>query len=186
MSNLTLIIPARNEAESLPYVLEELKKFDYNISIVLKSNDFETINSIKNFDVKIIYQDGDGYGDALIQGINYCETDYFAIFNADGSFDPNEINKMLNLSKNDQFDLVFGSRYQENSGSEDDTLITFIGNYFFTYFGKIFFNLKISDILYTFVIGKTKKIQELGLKKKDFCFCFELPIKAKRNNLNMI
>ncbi len=186
MSNLTLIIPARNEAESLPYVLEELKKFDYNISIVLKSNDFETINSIKNFDVKIIYQDGDGYGDALIQGINYCETDYFAIFNADGSFDPNEINKMLNLSKNDQFDLVFGSRYQENSGSEDDTLITFIGNYFFTYFGKIFFNLKISDILYTFVIGKTKKIQELGLKKKDFCLCVELPIKAKRNNLNMI
>ena len=34
----------------------------------------------------IIYQKNFGYGDALIHGINQCKTEYFCIFNADGSF----------------------------------------------------------------------------------------------------
>ena len=28
MENLTLVIPAKNEKESLPYVIEELKKYN--------------------------------------------------------------------------------------------------------------------------------------------------------------
>ena len=41
-------------------------------------------------------------------------------------------------------------------GSEDDTIITLIGNKIFSFIGKYFFSLPISDILYTFVLGKTK------------------------------
>ena len=36
MKDLTLIIPAKNESESLPYVLDELKKFNLKIIISLK------------------------------------------------------------------------------------------------------------------------------------------------------
>ena len=48
--------------------------------------------------------------------------------------------------------------------------------------GSIFFNLKLSDILYTFVICNTKKTKELNLKSKDFGYCVELPIKIQRKN----
>ena len=47
MENLTLVIPAKNEKESLPNVLNELKKFKLKILIILESEDIETINSIK-------------------------------------------------------------------------------------------------------------------------------------------
>ena len=56
----------------------------------------------------------------------------------------------------------------------------------FTLIGKIFFGLKISDILYTYLIGKTKLVQDLKLQSGDFKFCIELPIKAKRKKLNCI
>ena len=56
MKNITLIIPAKNEKESLPQVLNELKKFDYKIMVVLHKSDIETIESIKNYDVKIAFQ----------------------------------------------------------------------------------------------------------------------------------
>ena len=92
---------------------------------------------------------------------------------------------MIDLQKKNDLDFVFGSRYQKNSGSEDDTFITLIGNYIFTYLGKIFFNLPISDILYTFVLGKTNQANKLNLIKKDFSFCVELPIKAIRNRMQM-
>ena len=83
-------------------------------------------------------------------------------------------------------DFVFASRYQKNSGSEDDNLITLIGNYVFTKIGNIFFKLPITDILYTYVMGETKKAKSLGLVKKDFSYCVELPIKIKRNKMNLV
>ena len=185
MNNITLVIPAKYESLSLPLVLDELKNFDYKKIIVLQEDDKETIDSIKNYDCEILYQKNKGYGDALIYGIKNTKTKYFCIFNADGSFNPKEINPMLHKLEKDMLDFIFASRYHSNSGSDDDTLLTYVGNYFFTLFGKIFFKLNITDILYTFVIGKTDICNNLNLKRKDFTFCVELPIKAKQNRLKI-
>ena len=184
MSNLTLLIPAKSESESLPIFLEELKSYNHNKLIILDEKDVKTIDSIKPFEnVDILNQKKSGYGNALIEGINHIKTEFFCIINADGSMNPSEIEGMLNEIKINQLDIVFGSRYMKNAGSEDDDFITLIGNYIFTFLGKIFFNLRISDILYTYLIGKTQKIKELDLISGDFSFCVELPIKVQRKNL---
>ena len=185
-SELTLIIPAKNESESLPSVLNELKKFEIKKHIILEESDKETIKSIEHYDCKIIYQKNKGYGDALIQGINSVETNFFCIFNADGSFNPKELDKMLNKIHNENADFIFGTRYEKNSGSDDDTFVTLIGNYIFTKIGKIFFKLNITDILYTYVLGKTKEAKSLNLKFLDFRFCIELPIKAKKKGFKLL
>jgi len=185
MKNITLIIPAKHESESLPIVLNKLKKFKFNIIVVLHKSDIQTINAIKKFKVKILYQKNSGYGDALINGINFCKSEFFCIFNADGSFKSSEVIKMKKLLDKDKLDFVFGSRYQKNSDSYDDTIITFLGNYFFTKLGQIFFNLPITDILYTFVLGRTSSAKRLKLNQKKFAFCVELPIKAIKNGMNI-
>ena len=54
MNDLTLIIPAKNESETLPLVLKSLKDFDFKIIVSLKKNDIKTINSIvENKNVKL-------------------------------------------------------------------------------------------------------------------------------------
>jgi len=185
MKDLTLVIPAKNEPESLPYVLMELEKLNINFFIILEKHDYITINAIEKFRSNIIFQVNKGYGDAILLGLKNVKTKYFSIFNADGSFDPYELNKMYKKMKDNSLDLILASRYKKNASSEDDTLITFVGNKVFTLLGKIFFRLPISDILYTYVIGDTQKVLKLNLKQKDFTLCVELPIKAKRNGLNM-
>ena len=146
MNNITLIIPAKNEKESLPKVLDELKIYKLKILIVLEREDKETIQSTENYNCKIIYQGGKGYGDALITGIHNVETEFFCIFNADGSFDPSELNKMFDQINDKKSDFVFGTRYEKNCGSDDDTIITLIGNFIFTKIGILFFGLNITDI----------------------------------------
>ena len=94
-SKLTLIIPAKNESESLPAVLRELNKFNIKRNIILEKEDIKTIQSIKKYNCKIIFQKNKGYGDALIQGIKSVKTEYFCIYNADGSFNPKELKFML-------------------------------------------------------------------------------------------
>ena len=185
MDNLTLLIPAKEESESLPLVLDELKKYNYKSNIILKNDDIDTINSIKNYDVKIINQNGSGYGNALIEGVNSVKTKYFCIINADGAMNPKYLYKMRKLCKNKDF--IFASRYEKpGGGSDDDTLVTLIGNYFFTFFGNFLFNLKISDILYTYILGKTSSFKNLKLKNFDFRICVEIPIKAKIQNMKYL
>ena len=82
MKKLTLIIPAKNESESLPKVLQSLKDFDCKIIVSLKHDDLKTINSIRDFDITVHKQKGNGYGNSLIEAINACETEWFCIFNA--------------------------------------------------------------------------------------------------------
>ena len=178
---ITLIIPAKNESESLPKVLDELKNFDYETIIILKNNDESTIKSISNYKTKIVYQDGFGYGDALIKGIDSVKTEYFCIFNADGSFEQKDLLKMYNLIKNNDF--VYTTRYEKTGSSEDDTLITLIGNKIFSKLGNILFSLKISDILYTYLMGKTDFFKKLNITSNDFRFCVELPIKMHLANM---
>ena len=183
MKNLTLIIPAKHEGDCLPEVLEEIKDYDCKTIVVLEKTDIETINATKNYNLEMVYQSREGYGDALIEGINNVKTDYLCIFNADGSFDPKYLREMLDACKNN-LDFVFASRYMRNGGSDDDTIITKLGNFIFTKIGNIFFSINISDILYTFLLGKTDSFKKLNLTSKDFCLCVEMPIKAKRKGMN--
>ena len=177
MNDLTLIIPAKNESESLPQVIDSLKNLGCKIKVSLKINDHETIDSIKNKNVEIFYQSGNGYGNSLKEAINECKTKYFCIFNADGSFEHSDLFKMYKLIQNNEF--VYTTRYEAGGGSEDDTIITFIGNKFFSKLGNILFSLKISDILYTYIMGRTSSYKLLGVLSNDFRFCVELPIKMQ-------
>ena len=178
MKDLTLVIPAKNEAECLPTVLNELKDFECKKIIVIPKNDLNTQNVAKNFDCKIIIQSTDGFGSALIQGIKEVETNFLCIFNADGSFDPKYLKNMFNELLNN-CDFVFGSRYEKGGGSDDDTFLTLVGNRIFTFICNLFFRLDISDVLFTYVMGKTSAFKSLDLKRKDFRFCIELPVLAK-------
>ncbi len=179
MKDLTLIIPTKKEVESLPVFLREIEKLICKKLIVLQEEDIETKNAISEFnDIKILVQKKNGYGNALIEGINNVDTKYCCIINADGSMDPKYLEQMLNECKNK--DLVFGSRYQKpGGGSDDDDIVTSVGNYFFTLTGNLLYNLKISDILYTYILAKTSSLKNLNLKNGDFRICVELPIKAK-------
>jgi glycosyltransferase involved in cell wall biosynthesis len=177
MNDLTLIIPAKNESESLPQVIDSLKNLGCKIKVSLKINDRKTIDSIKDKNVEIFYQSGNGYGNSLKEAINECNTKYFCIFNADGSFEHNDLFKMYQYIKENDF--IYTTRYEEPGGSEDDTIITFIGNKFFSKLGNILFSLKISDILYTYLMGKTSSYKSLNIQSNDFRLCVELPIKMQ-------
>jgi len=179
MQNLTLIIPTKKEAESLPTFLKEIENYNCKKLIVLEKEDIETKKILEGFNnINILEQKNNGYGNALIEGINNVQTDFCCIINADGSMDPKYLEEMRKLCVNK--DLVFASRYQKpGGGSDDDDFVTIIGNAIFTFLGNFLFKLKISDILYTYILGRTSSFKKLDLKNYDFRICVEIPIKAK-------
>ena len=187
MQDLTLIIPAKFESESLPIFLNEISNLNCKKLVILEKTDNLTIDSIKTFsEVEMLYQNKKGYGAALIEGIKNTKTDFFCIINADGSMNPVYIFDMLKKTKENNLDFLLASRYEKNhAGSDDDNLITLVGNFIFTKIGNIFFSLSITDILFTYVLGKTRSFNDLKLQSNDFTLCVEFPIKANRNNYKL-
>ncbi len=88
---------------------------------------------------------------------------------------------MLNLT--DNYDL-FWIKIHKKWKSDDDTFLTAVGNYIFSKIGKIFFNIQLSDILYTYAISNTSKFEELDVISNDFLFfvfeIFQLKVEKKK------
>jgi len=182
MNRITLVIPAKNEEKSLPYVLDEIKNIKCKKLLIVTNINKKILKLKKIYKFDLILQNKNGYGSAIIEGIKKVKTKYLCVYNADGSFDPKTLNKMHNIIKIGEKKFVFASRYEGKGGSLDDTFLTYIGNKIFTFIGNFFFKLKLSDILFTYVMGLTKNFNKLNLQSKDFRLCVELPIKIKKKN----
>ena len=90
MKDLTVVIPAKDEAKSIVRVIKQIKALKLNYIIVVAKNDFQTISAIRD-KKKIVYQKSKGFGDALLTGLKKIKTNYFSIIFADGSTNPKEI-----------------------------------------------------------------------------------------------
>ena len=181
MDEFTLIIPSKYESESLPIFLKELESINCYKLVVLQKEDLETKKSILDLqNIEILEQTNNGYGNAIKEGINAVKTKYCCIINADGSMDPKYLKNMLELCR--ETDFVFASRYSADGGSEDDNIVTFIGNKIFSFIGRFFFKLQISDILFTYIFAKTEAFKGLNLTYSDFRICVEIPIHVKKKN----
>ena len=181
-NKISLIIPCKDESLSLNAVLAELKKIKSinEIIIVLDNKEDNSLKIIKKHKCKYIIQKNKGYGSAIIEGFKAAKNNYSCIFNADHSFKPEYLNKMQILSKKNDF--IFGTRYKGRSGSDDDSLLTYIGNKIFSFICKNFLNIKLSDVLYTYVLCNTKKFNSIKFKSYDFRFCIELPYNINKRS----
>ena len=177
---ISLIIPCKNEKESLGAVLDEIKnnQFVDEIIVVVDSEEDNSVPIIKKYNCKLVIQKKRGFGAAINEGFKHAKSKYGCIFNADYSFDPKYFNQLITLSKN--YDFIFGSRYKGSGGSDDDNIITLTGNTIFTFISRYFLKIKLSDILYTYVLCNVEKFNVLKIKSNDFKFCIELPTKVKK------
>tara|TARA_B100001121_G_C18562246_1_gene560892 strand:+ start:113 stop:817 length:705 start_codon:yes stop_codon:yes gene_type:complete len=181
---ISLIIPAKNEMESLEAVLSEINnnQFVGEKIVVVDSEKDNSIDVARKFNCRIIIQKDSGYGSAIIEGFKEAKFKFGCIFNADYSFNPVYFEEMIKFSKN--YNFIFGTRYSQNSGSDDDDIITYIGNKIFSFICKFFLRINLTDILYTFVLCNVESFNKLSLEKKDFRLCIELPSKVRFKNFS--
>ena len=97
MKKISLIIPCKNEVESLGAVLEEVKdnKFVDEIIVVVDSETDNSIPITKKYNCKLIVQKNKGYGSAIIEGFKNAKNNFGCIYNADHSFDPKYFDELI-------------------------------------------------------------------------------------------
>ena len=178
---ISLIIPSKNEVESLGAVLSELNNNNFidEIIIVVDDKNENSISVAQKYDCKIVIQEKKGYGSAIITGYKNAKNKFGCIFNADFSFDPKYFEELIKKSQSNDF--IFGTRYEKQSGSDDDDIVTYVGNKVFSFITKYILGIKLTDILFTYVLCDVKKFNLLDFQSNDFRLCIELPVKVKKN-----
>ena len=182
-NNIEILIPTLNEEGNIEKVINELKIEGYNNITILDANSTDrTVEIAKDNDCRIILDDQNtsGFGGSVINGLNNLQYEYFCIFDGDNSFNPKAISKMLDEISSGA-DFAFGTRYLDGNKSEDDTMVTKFGNFFFTNLVRFLFKINTTDLLFLYVVGKRENVSKLNLKQQDFRFCTEFLIKCYRD-----
>jgi glycosyltransferase involved in cell wall biosynthesis len=177
---ISVIIPARNEAESLSSVLAELSTVDliHEVLVVDGHSTDGTPDMVRGLGYKVIPQDGIGYGRAVETGLRHATSELVVFLDADGSYDPAALPRLLAALDAGQHDVVFCSRYLPEAGSDDDTWIRALGNYFFTRLLNWLFGVRLSDSLFLYCLGRREMFQHLRMTSRHFEWCIELPIRV--------
>ena len=122
--DISIIIPTYNEKNYLWDSVNRIKKvfknlYNYEIIFVDSNSDdgskniFEAIKK-ENKNVKIIYQScKKGIGSASFEGYLGSDGDFIMQIDGDCSHDPNDLLEMYKKIKNENYDMVIGSRYIE-------------------------------------------------------------------------
>ncbi len=90
---ISVVIPARNEAKNIPFVLERLPEGVTEVILVDGNSSDDTIAVSQRLcpEIVVVRQSRRGKGNALAAGFAAATGDYIVMIDADGSMDPAEI-----------------------------------------------------------------------------------------------
>ncbi len=146
---VSVVIPALNEADSLPHVLPRLPADVYEVILVDGNSTDDTIAVARRLrpDIRIVRQERRGKGAALRQGFQAATGAIVVHLDADGSTDPTEIPAFVNKLL-DGADYAKGSRFTAGGRSDDITPLHWLGNFGFVVVANVLFGSRFSDITY--------------------------------------
>jgi glycosyltransferase involved in cell wall biosynthesis len=164
---VAIIIPTLNEEKGIEEVIREIHRTldeyrlhvsDINNKVIVPirpavvvvdggSTD-NTVNVVKNKGEIVVRQRGRGYGHALITGFKYAieafDPEALVMMDADGTYDPADIPRLLMPILSDELDMVLGCRFDRiEPGAMSWT--NRIGNKILSWFAKRFLGVHVCD-----------------------------------------
>lgn len=165
---VSIVIPAKNEADNLPYVLPRIPKWVHEVVLVDGQSTDNTVEVARSLwpDIKVVAQQRKGKGAALRTGFAACEGDIVVMLDADGSMDPNEIPAYVGALMAGA-DFVKGSRFMQGGRTDDMEWYRRFGNWCFVKMVKLRFGGRFSDLCYGYIGFRKSALSKLSLERDD-------------------
>ena len=183
---VSLVIPARNEARNIAWVLEQIADDVDEIVLVDGHSTDATLITARRYrpDIKVVPQEGAGKGSALRTGFLAATGDIIVMMDADGSMAPQEIRHYLHFLHNG-YDFVKGSRFTGGGGSLDITRFRRLGNRFLLTVFNTLYDADLTDLCYGFCAFHRRYLDVLGLTATGFEIEAELAVRAVQAGLRV-
>lgn len=182
---IVVIIPAFNEEQSLPKVINEIPDFVDEIVVADNGSNDNTVAVAKKSGATVVTEIERGYGAACLKAVDYIKNksyDIIVFLDGDYSDHPQEMNLVVEpIIKND-FDLVIGSRMLGKREKGAMLPQAIFGNWLATFLIKLFWKYHFTD-LGPFRAIKYSSLLKLNMRDRNFGWTVEMQIKAAKQKM---
>jgi glycosyltransferase involved in cell wall biosynthesis len=178
-----VIVPARNEESPLPGVLAEIPAGLVDAVVVVNNGSTDrTAQVAREAGAVVVDEPRAGYGYACAAGIRKSagyDPEALVFLDADGSFDPAQIEDLIAPIRSDQGDLVLGSR--PAGGMERGAMPPHarFGNWLVSRSMRLLYGLPVTD-LGPYRAIRADLLSQLALREMTYGWPTEMMVKAAR------
>ncbi|MEO9662905.1 glycosyltransferase family 2 protein [Maribacter dokdonensis] len=187
MTDIKVIIPAFNEADSIAHVINELPKTVSEIIVVNNNSTDDTVKNAKAAGATVLTENKKGYGYACLHGLDYVakkseQPDLIVFIDGDYSDYPEELDKVVAPILENDIDFVVGAREKSLREEGSMTPQQVFGNWLATFLMRLFFGAKFTD-LGPFRAIKYEKLKELNMEDKTYGWTVEMQLKVLKKKM---
>jgi len=183
---ISVIIPAYNEEESLPHVLNDLPQDRLHQIIVVDNRSTDRTAEVARANgATVVYEKRQGYGQACLSGMAVLDApDIVVYLDGDYSDYPEEIDLLVAPIIKDEADFVVGSRMILKESRKALLPQARYGNMLAVFLIRLFFGYRFTD-LGPFRAIRYKSLQAIGMRDRNFGWTVEMQIKAVQKSLRI-
>ena len=186
MKKIICIIPAYNEGKNIYKTVQKVKLYLENVVVIDDGSSDETACKAKKAGAKVlIHPINRGQGAALQTGNEYAllkQADLVVHFDGDGQFLASEINDLVKPIIENNYDIVFGSRFLEKK-SAIPKFKTYIIYPLARIVNRIFLQVKTTDPQNGFRAMSKEAILKIKIENNGMAHCSEILYKTHLNKL---
>lgn len=184
---VSVVVPALNEAENLPYVLSQIPSWVDEVVLVDGASTDNTVEVARQCrpDIRIVPQQGRGKGAALRTGFAVSMGDIIIHLDADGSTDPAEIPLFVGALLSGA-DYAKGSRFLQGADTLDMTLLHRVGNTALVTMANLLFATHFTDITYGFNAVWRSHVDLLAMDIDNWANEIISNVRAVQNGLRVV
>lgn len=190
---IAIVVPAYNEEEGISATISRLKRVstrleDKNqIVIVNDGSTDKTVETVKKIGRTqlIDYKKNSGKGAALKKALTEIGADIVATTDADCTYEVEKIPYMVDVLKNENADIVVGSRFiGEIRGGM--TALNWVGNTIFSLMVRLLTGVNTTDASSGLRVFKKKAVQDLNIQARGLDYEIEMTVKANKKRLKVV
>lgn len=183
---ISVIIPAYNEEESLPHVLNDLPQDRLHQIIVVDNRSTDRTAEVARANgATVVYEKRQGYGQACLSGMAVLDAPDIVVF-LDGDYSdyPEEIDLLVAPIIKDEADFIVGSRMILKESRKALLPQARYGNMLAVFLIRLFFGHRFTD-LGPFRAIRYESLQAIGMRDRNFGWTVEMQIKAVQKSLRI-
>lgn len=187
-NDLTVVIPALNESQTIADVINRAKIYSNDIVVIDGNSSDDTAEIALSLGARIIKDHGRGKGEAIRTVIPYIERKITVFIDADGSHDPDDIPALVAPIISGGADHVSASRLTGGSSELHggfDECFRLMGSSFITACINHRFSVRLSESQNGFRAIRTEVLRSLGLQENITTIEQEMIIKTLKKGFRM-
>jgi dolichol-phosphate mannosyltransferase len=184
--NVCILIPTLNEGKTIGDLVARFKKLGYGDILVIDGNSADdTVSEAKAAGARVTVQDGRGKGTAIQQAFTLIDKDITVMIDGDGTYLPEEVEKLVEPIANGKADHVLGNRFASYEKGAF-TRLNLLGNKILNKVFNIDYKVKLEDILTGYRAFDKKAIKMMDLNQSGFGIEVELTVESIKKDLRIV